>query len=82
MKGDIQKPVDKTVIVKNDANKKVVDKTKTDSKKGQKDGKKEGRMFKDKSVQAASAEKAKISAEDLTSEGKHILFVSDEIRNA
>ena len=71
MKGDVKKTVDKAVSVKNITTKKVTQKSKTDSKQGQKNAKKEGRIFKDKGIQTESVGKIKISGEDLTSEGKY-----------
>lgn len=79
VKEDIKKTVEKAVVAKKETSKKVSDKSKTETKKVQKDGKKNGRVFKDRSVQTDSIEKVKISGEDLTSEGKICLNIHNNI---
>ncbi|OXU30945.1 hypothetical protein TSAR_002783 [Trichomalopsis sarcophagae] len=68
VKGDVKKTVDKAVVAKTETSKKVSEKPKTETRKVQKEGKKDGRVFKDRGVQTEPAGKVKVSRDDLTSE--------------
>ena len=69
-KGEVKKTVDKPIVVRFDPPKKIHEKSKPEPKKNHKDGKREGRIFKDSGVQTEPMEIATDSSlDDLTTEG-------------